>query len=291
MSRMEGGILDFGKYTGAGNDFVVTEAHWPDAEGSRMARHVCDRATGVGVDGLVFVWRMERDRVGVRFFNPDGSAFGTCGNGTRCAARFAVDRQLVSGSPFLIETSDSEIRAEVQPERNWVDLEYRMPVEVVRRIEVEGPFGPAFGWLVSIGVPHFVVPLDARPEGSIEEVCRKIRHDPALGPEGANVNLVALDGRTRGAIRTFERGVEGETLACGSGAMASAFALRSAGLCEPGIDLRVMGGCDLHIRVPDAPHEDGEYRLSLAGPAEHLFDGRFPVQRPGLDPSGRAAAG
>jgi len=272
--------VNFGKYTGAGNDFVITEARWPDEEGASVARYVCDRATGVGVDGLVLVWRGGSNRVGVRFFNPDGSAFGTCGNGTRCAARFAADRDMVSGSPFIIETSDSEITAVV--DRDWVELEYRMPVEVVKRIPVDGPFGPTEGWLVQIGVPHFVVPLDSKPEGSIDEVCRRIRHDPALGPEGANINLVTLDTRTHGSIRTFERGVEGETLACGSGAMASVFALRAAGLCEPGFDLRVRGGCDLRIHVPDEPHPDGDYRLRLAGPAMHLFDGHFPAERPGL---------
>ena len=275
--------MDFGKYTGAGNDFVITEARWPDEQGALVALHVCDRARGVGVDGLVLVWRIEADRVGVRFFNPDGSAFGTCGNGTRCAARFAVDRGLVEGSPFVIETSDSVIEAQVDTGRDWVDLEYRMPVEVVRSIPVQGPFGPTEGWLVSIGVPHFVVPLGSKPRGSIDDVCRKIRHDPALGPEGANINLVSLESRTRGAIRTFERGVEGETLACGSGAMASVFALRAAGLCEPGFDLRVMGGCDLRIRVPDEPGPDGDWRLHLAGPASHLFDGRFADRQPGLD--------
>jgi diaminopimelate epimerase len=280
--------VNFGKYTGAGNDFVITEAWWPDEQGAPVARYVCDRSTGVGVDGLVLVWRMETDRVGVRFFNPDGSAFGTCGNGTRCAARFAVDRGLVPGSPFVIETSDSEITAVV--DGDWVDLEYRMPVDIVRSIPVQGPFGPAEGWLVRIGVPHFVVPLAAEPEGSIEEVCREIRHDPALGPEGANINLVTLESRTRGSIRTFERGVEGETLACGSGAMASAFALRAAGLCEPGLDLRVMGGCDLRIRVPDEPHPDGDYRLNLAGPAVHVFDGRFSDALPGLERESEAGA-
>lgn len=274
--------MEFGKYTGAGNDFVITEARWPDAEGSVVARHVCSRDTGVGVDGLALVWRMESGRIGLRFFNPDGSAFGTCGNGTRCAARFAVDRGLAAQAPFIIETSDSEIQAEVNVDADWVDLEYRMPVEVVRRLSVEGPFGPVEGWLVSIGVPHFVVPLDRRPEGSIEEVCRRIRHDPRLGPEGANVNLVTLDDRARGSIRTFERGVEGETLACGSGAMASVFALRAAGRCEPDLALRVMGGCDLGIRVRDEPHSDGRHRLNLAGPALHLFDGRFAEAQPGL---------
>jgi len=276
--------VDFGKYTGAGNDFVITEAWWPDEEGASVARYVCDRGTGVGVDGLVLIWRRDAKRVGVRFFNPDGSAYGTCGNGTRCAARFATDRDMVDGSPFIIETSDSEITAVVNGD--WVELEYRMPVEVVERIPVEGPFGPTEGWLVHIGVPHFVVPLDSKPEGSIDEVCRRIRHDPALGPEGANINLVTLDTRTRGSIRTFERGVEGETLACGSGALASVFALRAAGMCEPGLDLRVQGGCDLRIQVPDEPHPDGDYRLRLAGPAVHLFDGHFPDERPGLDADG-----
>ncbi len=276
--------MDFGKYTGAGNDFVITEALWPDEEGASVARHVCDRGSGVGVDGLVLVWRGDPNRVGVRFFNPDGSAFGTCGNGTRCAARFATDRGMVDGSPFIIETSDSEIAAVV--DGDWVELEYRMPVEVVKRIPVEGPFGPTEGWLVHIGVPHFVVPLDSKPEGSIEEVCRRIRHNPALGPEGANINLVTLDTRTHGSIRTFERGVEGETLACGSGAMASVFALRAAGMCEPGLDLLVRGGCDLCIQVPDEPHPDGNYRLGLAGPAMHLFDGHFPDEQPGLDTDG-----
>jgi diaminopimelate epimerase len=113
-------------------------------------------------------------------------------------------------------------------------------------------------------------------------VCRRIRHDPALGPGGANINLVSLEDRTRGSIRTFERGVEGEVLACGSGAMASVFALHAAGLCEPGLDLRVMGGCDLRIRVPDQPHPDGDCQLNLAGPAMHLFDGRFLEAQPGL---------
>ncbi len=272
--------MEFSKYTGAGNDFVITEARWPDEVGAPIARHVCARSTGVGVDGLALVWAIQRGRMGVRFFNPDGSAYGTCGNGTRCAAHFAVARGLVDDSPFLIETSDSVITAAV--DGDWVDLEYRMPVEVVRSIRVEGPFGPAEGWLVSIGVPHLIVPLDSQPEGSIEDVCRQIRHNPALGPGGANVSLVSLEDRTRGSIRTFERGVEGEVLACGSGAMAAVFALRSAGLCEPGLDLRVMGGCDLGIRVPDGPGPDGDCRLNLAGPALRLFDGRFSEPRPGV---------
>lgn len=266
--------MDFSKYTGAGNDFVIIEARWADDRGAAIARIICDRSAGVGVDGLILVWRLEPGRVGVRFFNPDGSAYGTCGNGSRCAARFVADRGLLTEHPFVMETSDADITATV--EGDWVELEYRMPVRIVDRLLVQGPFGPAEGWLVRIGVPHFVLPLEAQPEGSIDEVCGLIRRDPALGPEGANVNLVSLESRTRGTIRTFERGVEGETLACGSGAMASVFALHQAGLCEPGLELRVRGGCDLKVLVPEAAERDGMRRLGLAGPARHVFDGRFP---------------
>ena len=281
--------MKFSKYDGAGNDFVITEARWSDSEGTPIARYVCARDTGVGVDGLILVWRLAPDRVGVRFFNPDGSAFGTCGNGSRCAARFAVDRNMVDVSPFVMQTSDAEISATV--DGDWVELEYRMPVSVVDRIPVEGPHGPTQGWLVRIGVPHFVIPLDAPAEGSIDDVCALIRSDPALGSEGANVNLVYLESRSRGAIRTFERGVEGETQACGSGAMASVFALHEAGLCEPGLDLHVQGGCDLRIRVPELPDPDGTSRLRLAGPVRHLFDGIFPEARPGLEGSARSSSG
>jgi diaminopimelate epimerase len=273
--------VKFAKYSGAGNDFVVTEARWTDETGATVARHVCARDTGVGVDGLVTVWRLATDRVGVRFFNPDGSAYGTCGNGSRCAARFAVERGLVAGAPVFMETSDAEIEAQVDGDR--VELEYRMPVRVVDQIAVEGPEGPATGWLVRIGVPHFVLPLETLPEGPIEEMCCRIRRDPALGPEGANVNLVSLESRERGRLRTFERGVEGETLACGSGAMATAFALHVAGLCEPRLALHVRGGCDLDIRVPAESSADDVCRVRLAGPTRYLFEGTFPEPHPGAE--------
>lgn len=268
----------FAKYSGAGNDFVVTEADWDDETGAAVARHVCPRSTGVGVDGLVLVRRVAPDRIRVRFFNPDGSAYGTCGNGSRCAAHFALLGGLVSADPFTIETSDAEIEARVLGDQ--VELEFHMPVRVADRIMVDGPAGRAEGWLVRIGVPHFVLPLARLPAGSIQETGARIRRDPALGPEGANVNLVSLESRQRGHLRTFERGVEGETAACGSGAMATAFALHEAGLCDSALDLSVRGGCDLHIRIADEAR-DGMSRLVLAGPVTRVFDGRFPVDRPG----------
>jgi len=280
-------MVRFTKLNGAGNDFVAAvPGPELDAAGSFHARRICSRDEGVGVDGLILVYpRGEgngtRDRIHVRFFNPDGSEFSTCGNGTRCAARFAAERGLVGDGPFTIVTSAGPIEARVEGDR--VSLEYALPVERRGPLAVACPWGSVDGWLVHFGVPHFVLPLEAMPDGPIEAACASIRRDPRLGPEGANVNLVALRDRGAGRIRTFERGVEGETLACGSGSMAAVIAMRAAGEADRTVELEVRGGQTLTIALVDEPVFDGStVRVRLAGPAVPLFDGEFP----GVDDQG-----
>jgi diaminopimelate epimerase len=225
------------------------------------------------VDGLILV-APRQGGVRVRFFNPDGSEFSTCGNGSRCAARFAVDRGLAGPGEFVLETSAGEIGAHA--EGPIVRLEYTLPVSLRGPIALPEPSPAPEGWLVRIGVPHLVVPLDQLPEGPIELICAPLRRLPALGPGGANVNLVRMDGPADGEIRTFERGVEGETLACGSGSMAAIVALRAAGLSGPHVRLRVRGGDTLEISLlDDRPPDGSSFRVRLAGPAERLFEGAF----------------
>lgn len=268
-------VFEFSKYSGAGNDFVIARADDRSAPiGADLARHVCARRTGVGVDGLILVY-VRPDGIRVRFFNPDGSEFSTCGNGSRCAARFASDEGLGDPAGFVLETPAGEIGARVDGDH--VSLDYHIDVAVRGPIEVPGPEGPVDGWLVRIGVPHLVVPFDRMPEGPIEEICRPLRRLKTLGPAGANVNLVSLHDVAAGEIRTFERGVEGETLACGSGSMASVFALRSAGMAGPRLSLRVKGGDELDIEILDLRTPDGSVRdVRLSGPALKLFEGTFP---------------
>lgn len=270
-------MVRFTKLTGAGNDFVATvPGPELDAHGSEQARRLCSRRTGVGVDGLILVYP-DDSGVRVRFFNPDGSEFSTCGNGTRCAARFALRRGLVDEGPFDVVTDAGPIRARVDARADRVSLEYRMPASRRGPIPVDVPGGRTDGWLMDFGVPHFVVPLESMPEGAIEPFCAPIRSDPRLGPEGANVNLIALREAGAGRIRTFERGVEGETLACGSGSMAAVIATRVIGQAARKVDLRVQGGETLGIELVDEPVFDGTpIRVRLEGPAVPLFDGDFP---------------
>ena len=268
-------VFDFAKYSGAGNDFVIARADVrSDAIGADLAKRVCARRTGVGVDGLILVY-LRPDGVRVRFFNPDGSEFSTCGNGSRCAARFASDEGLGAPEGFVLETPAGEIGARVDGDR--VSLDYHIGVGITGPFDVAGPDGPVGAWLVNIGVPHLVLPLDVMPDGPIESLCRPLRKLDILGPEGANVNLVTLGDESSGEIRTFERGVEGETLACGSGSMASVFALRAAGQTERQVSLRVRGGDLLSIEILDPLPPDGSVRdVRLTGPAVKLFEGSFP---------------
>jgi diaminopimelate epimerase len=269
-------VFEFSKYSGAGNDFVVARGDArSDPIGPELARRVCSRRTGVGVDGLILVY-LRPGGIRVRFFNPDGSEFSTCGNGSRCAARFASDEGLGDPDGFVLETPAGEIDARV--EGNRVSLDYHIDVSLHGPIEVAGPSGPVESWLVQIGVPHLVLPLDRLPEGPIDALCRPLRRLDALGPAGANVNLVSLDDISTGAVRTFERGVEAETLACGSGSMASVFALRASGKAGPRVSLRVSGGDVLEIEVLDLSPPDGTMRdVRLSGPAVKLFEGTFPA--------------
>ena len=267
--------IPFTKMHGAGNDFVIARADdRSDPIGAELARRVCARRTGVGVDGLILVY-LRPDGIRVRFFNPDGSEFSTCGNGSRCAARFASDEGLGDPAGFVLETPAGEIDARVDGDQ--VSLDYHIDVSLRGPIEVAGPSGPADSWLVQIGVPHLVLPLDRMPDGPIEELCRPLRRLDALGPSGANVNLVSLSDTSTGTVRTFERGVEAETLACGSGSMASVFTLRASGRAGPRVSLRVSGGDELEIELLDLRPPDGTMRdVRLSGPAVKLFEGTFP---------------
>ena len=261
----------FSKYSGAGNDFVIVRAEEVGLrDAGALALRMCSRRTGVGVDGLILARSVTEEMVRLRFFNPDGGEFGTCGNGSRCAARYAVDRGL-TGAELVLVTDDGEILARVEGERVSLDFALDPRVERELRVSLEGIERPA--WLVRMGTPHLVVLVDDVELDDFEAAARPLRRLEALGPEGANVDLVGATGDPR-PVRTFERGVEAETLACGSGCMAVAFALREAGRAVGPLTIRTRSGERLDIEFL---HEG---RIRLTGLARHIFDGVMPDEPP-----------
>lgn len=263
------------KYHGTGNDFLVCEASEPVDDWGPFAITHCDRETGVevgerrGADG-VLVLSIEDGRVRMRLYQPDGGTAAMCGNGARCAAQWAARK--FETDEFAIDTPAGERRARVGEET--IEIEMGVPSfapadvplareEPLVREDVEDWEVTA----VNTGVPHAVVFVDDVSTTDLAAMAPPVRHAEVF-PEGANVNLAE---RTDGAFdqRTFERGVEGETRSCGTGAVAIAAVARRLGLVE---DERVAvspPGGDLEVRVPD----DGP--ATLSGPVE--FEGRGEV--------------
>jgi diaminopimelate epimerase len=263
------GTLPIAKMSGAGNDFVVVDAPtWEAIPGDREAwvRAVCRRGVSVGADGVLVVGAGEAGRVKVTFFNPDGGeAF--CGNGSRCAARYAVVKGIAPGPAVVLATPVGDVPAELDGDTVTLTLP---PPQDRGAVDLPDGSGTVRGRFVLAGVPHVVIPvvgLDAYP---LVASARAWRRHQAFGPDGANVNVVEEDAAGRIRVRTFERGVEGETLACGTGAVAAAFAARIAGASDP-VTIVPASGISLRVELPGDAQRPALARLS--GDARFVFEG------------------
>jgi diaminopimelate epimerase len=209
------------KVEGAGNDFVLGVGSWArriDDEPD-LVRKLCDRRRGIGADGSLALEAIDRDRVRLGYRNSDGGVAAFCANGTRCAARAGVEL-LGCATRLVVETGWADIPAGVDGPTVSLDLPATTsaPIEP----EIEPPAGVHHLRRLEIGVPHLVAAVDGLAAIELEEIAPPLRSHPALGSEGANVNLyeVGTGGLVR--VRSFERGIEGETMSCGSGLVAVA---------------------------------------------------------------------
>ena len=258
--------------SGSGNDFVffdVSQDPPGDLETVAAIQGLCARGTGVGADGVVFLKPASDDEITMRYYNSDGSLGELCGNATLCALRLATELDLVSRGAVRINTDAGLIHARMADGNPEIDLAPVSEVETesatISRLEREANLGFA-----RTGVPHVVI-LDSDVESAdILGRGSRIRRDPSL-KDGANVNFLSADGEDW-KIRTYERGVEGETLACGTGAVAAGILLTEWGRASGAVGLRTRSGRRLEVRVK----RDGSTWLpSLRGPAEIVFEGQL----------------
>jgi diaminopimelate epimerase len=207
---------------GGGNDFLVFEAdgrRLSDEDRKRIAL-LCRRGLSVGADGALLLSAGRDGAVRVDYFNSDGGLASFCANGTRCAARYAVRRGLSNGQAPVLETGWAPIRARVEGETVALSLpDVSLPGAP---LPISGEGLPPTAVPIEVGVPHLVVFVEHGLRTlPIDRLAPPLRRHPSL-PEGANVNFVEAAAPDRIRVRTYERGVEGETLACGSGVVASA---------------------------------------------------------------------
>ncbi len=257
--------------TGAGNDFIVLDGPVADALGDGLpewTRAVCRRGVAVGADGVLVVRSIDPGSVSVEFRNPDGSA-AFCGNGTRCAARYAFLAGM-SGPSAVLVTAAGEVPSEVEP-GGRVRLSLPPVVDCgPRTLDAGGE--SITGRFVIAGVPHFVVQVPDVAEGPMERWGPAVRSHPEFGETGTNMDLISFTGTGEVRIRTWERGVEGETLACGTGAVAAGATIAAArGGGE--VIIRPWSGSALSVILEGDPAAPSA--VILAGDARVVFRGEL----------------
>ncbi len=263
-------MLRFTKMNGAGNDFVLFDNRAGDLALTReQISRLCDRHRGVGADGVLV---LERPGNGanfrMRYYNADGGEAEMCGNGARCFARFA-HRTAGPLEKFSFETPAGMIGAELIGD--LVTLQMSEPADL--RLGLEVPIGGEkfSAHYVDSGVPHVVVPVARIEEVDVRSLGSAFRQHPMFSPRGANANFSEQRGPRSIAIRTYERGVEDETLACGTGVVASAIIFAANENVSGPIDVLVRGGDTLQVDFTRAgDHFD---HVTLTGPADFVFDG------------------
>jgi diaminopimelate epimerase len=261
--------------TGSGNDFVMVDGRVsnPSEWSPEDIRAVCARGTGIGADGLVFVTPGSAPGAArMIYYNSDGSHAAMCGNAALCSTTLAVHLSLGNAAGMTLETDAGTYRSRAGAGQGRAELNLS-PVDPPKTVPgLSLASGERQAALGIVGVPHLVVLVDNLDELDLTGRGRALRFDPALGPPGANVNFIAARPGGGWRMRTYERGVEGETLACGTGAVAAACAIQEWGLGRLPIHITTASGNELRIAATKG--SGGRYEdVWLSGEGRMVFRG------------------
>jgi diaminopimelate epimerase len=264
------------KMTGSGNDFVMLDARvsTPGDWTAEDMQAVCARGTGIGADGVVFVGPGSRPGAArMIYFNADGSHAAMCGNAALCSTTLAAHLGLGAGpgEAMDLETDAGTYRSRAT-EAGRAEL-HLAPVDPPTAVPgLELGLGERQAVLSKVGVPHLIVLVDDVDSVDLKERGRALRFAPALAPAGANINFISRDESGGWRMRTYERGIEGETLACGTGAVGAGCAIEDWGLGRLPLTIQSRSGRMLGIRATRAPggHYDDVW---LAGEGRMVFRG------------------
>jgi diaminopimelate epimerase len=270
--------VPFTKMSGAGNDFIIIDHRLPlipVADQPQFVKKVCRRMFSVGADGLILLEDSAVADFSWRFYNGDGSMAEMCGNGARCAARFAYAKG-IAGPRMSFETLAGIIEAEICSDDS-VRLRMTAPFDFRTDLPVILDGQEKTLSFVNSGVPHAVLFIEGEEQVPLREWGRLIRFHPLFQPAGTNVNFVQKVADNTLHVRTYERGVEDETMACGTGAVASAIFAALAGRVQSPVAVNTSGGDRLTIffDLQDGPRAENVF---LQGPARIIFEGNLTAE-------------
>ncbi|MDC7217513.1 MAG: diaminopimelate epimerase [Spirochaetales bacterium] len=281
MSKMFGKSVPFYKMQGCGNDFVIIDNRELGVPVEKMplwAEKLCQRAFGVYADGLFFIENAPEGS-GLdfiwQFYNSDGSRAEMCGNASRCAGRLAHALD-IAGEQHAFGSDAGPIKVQVFPELEEVKVQLTPPEGLVvkQTLEIDGEEYEYH--FANTGVPHVVVQVADVEEVDIKKLGAAFRYHEAFAPAGTNVNFVQIDDNDSLIVRTYERGVEDETYACGTGVSAVQVTLHEQGLTDAAVRVRTSGGEILKVII-----EDGN--VFLQGGAELTFSGEVYLESLGIE--------
>ncbi len=267
-------MLRFTKMNGAGNDFVLMDNRAGEIhlDRSQIAR-LCDRHRGIGADGVLLLEKASNNAdFRMRYFNADGGEAEMCGNGARCFARFA-EKVAGASKKISFETPAGVIGAELASD--LVTLQMTEPTDL--RLNVKLPMADENKTVhfINSGVPHVVIPVSQIDDVDVRRAGSAVRHHEMFSPKGANVNFIKKHGPNKIAIRTYERGVEDETLACGTGVVASALVFAALEKVNGQVTVITQGGDELQVGFEKTNNLFSN--VTLTGPAEFVFEGAIEI--------------
>jgi len=263
----------FTKMSGSGNDFIIIDNRELVIEASAkrdFVSKICVPKISVGADGVIFIENSEKFDFKWDFYNGDGSSAEMCGNGGRCVARYAYEKK-IAPEKMSFETTAGIIKAEIKG--SYVRIKLTSPENLQRNLDIilnEKTFRVD---CLNTGVPHTIVYTQDIMNEDVCGVGRGIRSHSKFSPAGTNVDFVQKHGEDELRVRTYERGVEDETLACGTGVVASALLASLAGMVQPPVRVQTQGGEVLTVDFEATDGDENFGEVFLEGSAKFVFEG------------------
>ncbi len=255
--------IQFDKYQGAGNDFVILDnrsGNYTELSPVQIAL-LCDRHKGIGADGLILIHADSKSDFYMQYFNSDGNESTLCGNGGRCAVAFAYEKEIIKNSTTFSAVDGLHTAIYTSP------LKVKLEMNDVAEFYQSGT-----AIITNTGSPHYVQLVEDVDSIDVQKEGAAVRYSDAFKPGGLNVNFVQKEDTTHYKIRTYERGVEGETLACGTGTVAAALAMHYTKVSAEGTELhfKALGG---NLTVTFEKTAGRYHSIFLIGPAAFVFSG------------------
>jgi len=267
--------ISFTKMSGAGNDFILIDGD-DNSEflvSEQTVQKLCDRHNGIGADGVILISSSEQYDFVMNYYNADGSTGSLCGNGARCAIKFAFNTKRIKDKSTRFLSNNSEYTGEIL-EDGMIRFNLKPPSDLRKNIQLKATGKDMTAYFINTGSPHIVIMVEDLDNIPVEKIGKEIRWLAEFAPGGTNVNFVKIENEDV-HIRTYERGVENETLACGTGSVAAAIICNKTDGINAPVTILTRSKAKLFVNFNVINDEFSN--VSLTGPVSEIFKGQFQI--------------